>query len=147
LLTLLSCADIWGIGERKAVWLKQQGITQAIQFRDAQPWWVKQHLTVVSARTQLELRGTVAFPIITERATYKEIMVARAFGQPIYKQDELAQASQYYMARAAEKLRGNQLVARRVSVSVMINPFRKLREFGEVEVTKSGFIGAGHCSR
>ena len=117
--------DVWGIGDKKAQFLKHHHMLTAKAFRDAPPWWVRQHMSVVSARTQLELRGIQAFPIIQERATKHEIMVNRAFGRPVSEFRYLVEALSFYTARACEKLRAEHLNAAKLSVYLATNPFRK----------------------
>jgi DNA polymerase V len=125
LLGWLPIEDVWGIGGRKAAWLKTQGITTAKAFADAPTWWIRHHLSVVSARTHLELKGIHAFPIITERATKQEIMVSRAFGHPVTEYRHLKEALSFYTMRACEKLRAEKTYASRISVFVATNPFWK----------------------
>ncbi|MBA3822312.1 MAG: Y-family DNA polymerase [Ktedonobacterales bacterium] len=125
LLATLSVEDVWGLGSRKSSWLKHQGITTAQAFANAPTWWIRQHLSVVSARTQLELRGQPAFPLITARATKQEILVSRAFGRPVTEVEQLREALSFYTARACEKLRAEHRCAGLISVHVATNPFRK----------------------
>jgi len=125
LLDTLPIQDIWGIGDKKAKFLKGHNILTAKAFRDAPSWWVRQHLSVVSARTQLELRGVQAFPIIQERATEQEIMVNRALGRPVTDYRSLVEALSLYATRACEKLRAEHLNVAKLSVYLATNPFRK----------------------
>jgi DNA polymerase V len=67
--------------------------------------WVRRHLSVVGARTVLELRGQPCFPLEFHPQPKKGIMHAKTFSKPTDSLAQLEEAVATYTARAAEKLR------------------------------------------
>ena len=55
--------DVWGVGRRLKQKLWGEGVTNALQLRNAEEQWVRRRLTVSGWKTVLELRG---IPCINE---------------------------------------------------------------------------------
>ena len=120
--------EIWGIGARRAAFLRRHGIIAAADFAQADYAWVKRHLYTPVARTLLELRGIACISIEQNRTQRKAtITCSRAFGRPIVTLDELKEALALYVTRAAEKLRAQHALARSLEVFVSTNPFQRHR--------------------
>lgn len=125
LLNALVVEEVWGIGHRRGAWLRQHGIRTALELQQADIAWLRKHLSVVVARTALELRGVSCLPLTTIRPQKQQVGVARAFGRDVTAYAELKEAIAYYAARACEKLRENGSLARHLTVYLTTNPFRK----------------------
>lgn len=125
LLRATDVADVWGIGPRRAATLRRHGIQTADDLRQADLGWVRQSLSVVVARTVLELRGISCLPLEEVYAPKQEICTSRAFGQPVRHLAEAQAAASAYATRAAEKLRRQHSVAGLVTVFLHTNPFRE----------------------
>ncbi len=124
LLTTVPVEDVWGIGPNYARRLTQHGITTARALRDAGDPWIRQQMGVVGLRTVHELRGISCLPLEQCPPPKQGITCSRAFGQPITTLTEMREAVAAYTARAAEKLRGEQLAASALTVFLTTNSFK-----------------------
>ena len=118
--------DVWGIGHRGAAKLEARGITNALQFRDADESWVRQRMTVTGARTQLELRGVPCISFNPTPKAKQQLCCSRSFGAATEDLAELRAAVAHFTARVAEKLREYKLVAGELTVFVTTDRFRDL---------------------
>lgn len=125
LLATLPVEEVWGIGPRRGVFLRRHGIATAGAFAEADLGWVRRHLSVVGARTLLELRGISCLPLELPRTRKQQLCCSRSFGQPITCLAEMREAVALYASWAAEKLRRQDSAATRLTVFVATNPFRR----------------------
>ncbi len=125
LLAEVAIEDVWGIGPRSAQRLRLQGIQTARDLKYADLSWVRRHLSVVGARTVLELRGQACIPLELQARPKKGIMNAKTFGKPAESLAQLEEAVATYTARAAEKLRRQDSLATCVNVFVRTSPFQQ----------------------
>jgi DNA polymerase V len=124
-LRRIAVADIWGIGHRGAAKLEWKGITNALQFRDADERWIRQRFTVTGARTQLELRGVQCIPFQPTPPTKKQICCSRSFGAETNSLTEIRAAVAHFTARVSEKLREHDLIAGEMTVFITTDRFKK----------------------
>jgi DNA polymerase V len=115
--------DVWGIGQKYALFLSNYGITTAKDLKDCDEKWVRRYLTVVGERIVYELRGTSCIPLECEPKSKKAIMCAKSFGREVTRLEELEEAVATYTARAAEKLRSQETLATGLNVFVQTNQF------------------------
>ncbi len=116
--------DIWGIGFRSALKLKQNNILNGWQLRETDHRFIRRLLSVVGARIALELRGIKCLPF--EQVTTKKhnITCSRSFGQTVSDYGELKSATLYFLSRVCEKLRKHHLAAGAVTVFISTDRFR-----------------------
>lgn len=126
-LASIQIEEVFGIGAKYAQMLRNYGISNALQLRDASEQWVKQKLTVVGARIQAELKGISCFPLQTRRKPKQQIIYSKTFGRPISKMEELEEAISHYTAQAAIRLREQDSLAGRITVFVSTLSFDPLR--------------------
>jgi len=118
--------DIWGIGSRRAAYLRAHGVETAYEFAYAtDPAWVKRHLYVPVARTQWELRGVACLPLETVPAPRQQILCAKSFGRPVRELSELKEALADYTARVAAKARAQGSLGATAVLWLATNGFRK----------------------
>jgi len=115
--------DIWGVGHRYARFLRDHGILNARDLRNAPDEWVRKHMTVMGLRMVTELRGVSCIPLDEAEPPKKSILCSRSFGRKVYRIEELEEAAAAYAARAAEKLRDQGSAAQCVQVYLMEFPF------------------------
>jgi DNA polymerase V len=125
ILAQTAVEDIWGIGPNWARLLKQHGITTALALREADAHWVRGMMGVVGERLVRELRGVSCLPLEDCQPSKQGITVSRSFGRPATSLSEMRQAVASYTARAAEKLREEQLAVTVLTVFLTTNPFKK----------------------
>ena len=124
-LKVLEVGDIWGIGSRISKFLQSNSIQTAYDLYSSDPRWVRQHLGVVGERTYRELHGEMCFPIIESPETKKQCRVSRSFESYVENFKELEQRIISYATRASEKIRSDQLQAKRITVFIRSNKFNK----------------------
>jgi len=124
LLGRVAVEDVWGIGPTYARLLNQHCITTALQLRQADDQWIRKHLGIVGVRLVYELRGRSCLDLEACPPPKQGITCSRAFGKPIATLSEMEEAVSSYVARAAEKLRGEGLAATVLTVFLMTNEFK-----------------------
>ena len=124
-LKVLEVGDIWGIGSRISRFLQSNSIQTAYDLYSSDPRWVRQHLGVVGERTYRELHGEMCFPIVESPEAKKQCRVSRSFESYVENFKELEQRIISYATRASEKIRSDQLQAKRITVFIRSNKFNK----------------------
>ena len=122
-LKVLEVGDIWGIGSRISKFLQSNSIQTAYDLYSSDPRWVRQHLGVVGERTYRELHGEMCFPIIESPEAKKQCRVSRSFESYVENFKELEQRVISYATRASEKIRSDQLQAKKITVFIRSNKF------------------------
>lgn len=123
-LSEIELTDLWGVAKRLAVRLNALGITTPLQFRQVDPREVRCELGVVGERMVYELRGVPCHSHERTTPDKKSIMASRSFGQPVTTGSAMAEAVASYAARAAEKLRRQDLACGQVIVFAQSNRFK-----------------------
>ena len=116
--------NIWGIGPRSAVHLKEHGINTAYQLKLSDPDRIRKYLNQFGSRTVLELNGIPCLSMeVTERSN-KSIAHTRTFGKAVSGFDEIRKAVLYFTTRVLEKMRWNGLATKTVTVFLQTDRFR-----------------------
>jgi DNA polymerase V len=117
--------DIWGVGYRYAVKLKQQwSIYDGLQLRNMSEEWARVYLGgIVGVRLIKELKGEQAIEMKDPLEQKKMIATTRMFGKPIHELNDLKEAVATYTSRAAEKLRRQYCAAKFIDVFVVTNDY------------------------
>ena len=129
-LARIPVEDVWGVGPSTARFLQGRGIRTALELRDADVRWVKDHLGVVCVRTVLELRCERCIPLEQHAKPKKNICVSRSFGRRIESLEELKEAVASYVTRAAEKARRAGRAASSLAVFIHTSPFGSEPPYG-----------------
>jgi len=116
--------EIWGIGAEKALFLNRHGITNALQLKNAPDQWIKKHLTVLTLRTVMELRGIPSVTFEEILPNKKAIVTSRTFGHEVSSLNEMEEAIASYVSKASEKIRYQGSVAGYIQVFIETNPFK-----------------------
>lgn len=125
-LLITDVADIWGVGYRYAVKLKELfGISNAWQLSKMSTEWARKNLGgVVGVRLIKELNGEPCVEMKDPLETKKMIATTRMFGIPVYDITSLKEAIATYTSRAAEKLRRQYSAANLINVFVVTNEYK-----------------------
>lgn len=121
----LPLTEIWGIGRRLARRFEQLGIKDALQFARADKNWIRKNSSVVVMQTALELCGKSCLNLELLSPAPKSIVRSRGFGELITDLEPITQALSSHVSRAAEKLRAQNLKARRIEVFLLTNRHRQ----------------------
>ena len=117
--------EVWGIGRRMTTHLEAMGIRTAMDLAKTDPWTLRQKFSVVVEKTARELAGTPCLELEEAAPPKQEICCSRMFGKRLTELAPIKQAVASYADRAAEKLRGQGSVCKRMRVSIrtgMFNP-------------------------
>jgi len=119
----LAVEDVWGIGRRWGERLRGLGLATALRLRDTDPERIRRRFNLVLSRTVLELRGISCLALDEVEAPSKSILASRSFGVKITELTDLGEAVAQHVARAAERLRAQDLAASHLTVFLHTNPF------------------------
>ena len=122
-LSQITVGDIWGIGRRWSAQLEGLGVRSALDLRQVEPAWIRQHFNVVMERTALELRGIACLPMEQTPLPKQQIVTSRSFGKLVSDLSSLRQAVSSYTATAAAKLRQQGASAQALTVFLNTPPF------------------------
>jgi DNA polymerase V len=117
--------EVWGIGRRMTAHLEAMGIRMAMDLAKADPRMLRDKFSVVVEKTARELAGTPCLELDEADPPKQEICCSRMFGKRLTELAPIKQAVATYTARAAEKLRVQGSVCKRMRVSIrtgMFNP-------------------------
>src|SRR5690606_33289531 len=116
---------VWGVGLRMKEHLALVGINTAWDLAQAEAWTLRKRHSVVIEKAARRLRGVPRLDLEDEPAPKQEICSGRAFGERLNNIAPIREAVATYAARAAEKLRAQGSLCRKVRVSIrtgMFNP-------------------------
>lgn len=115
--------DVWGIGREKTKFLKKRGINNALDFRNLPEDWVKEHLSICSLRTLLELCEIPCLLLEEDVQNNKSILRSRTFGQPTTNLEDISEALSHHVAQVAEVLRSQNSLATSIGIFIRTSPF------------------------
>lgn len=126
-LKQVAVGDVWGVGRQYAQKLTAAGIDSAADLARVSEAWARKHLGgVVGARLVRELQGYPCARLApSEDGTLRRqsISCSRTFGRPLREQEFVLGALASFVARAAEKLRGQGELAHVLTVFISKNRF------------------------
>lgn len=129
LLDLTEVSEVWGVGRRYAMQLKEYGVHTALDLARIDPAVVRSRWSVVLERTARELRGISCMQIEDIAPDKKEIACTRSFGHPVTELCDLQEAISAFTSRACEKLRRQQSHANKILCFIRTSPFRKEKQY------------------
>jgi len=118
-------SDVWGVGRRMTAHLAAMDIRTAWELAHADAWALREQFSVVIEKTARELGGTICLELDEPDPPKKEICCSRMFGTRLTELAPIKEAVATYTSRAAEKLRAQQSLCKRLRVSIrtgMFNP-------------------------
>ncbi|WP_276584086.1 translesion error-prone DNA polymerase V subunit UmuC [Pseudomonas sp. RIT-PI-AD] len=125
LLRAIEVGEVWGIGRRMQAHLQGMNIRTAWELATADPRLLRDRFSVVIERTARELAGTPCMELEPPDPPRQEICCSRMFGHRLHELAPIREAVATYAARACEKLRRQESLAKQVRVSIrtgMFNP-------------------------
>ncbi len=123
ILARLPIEDIWGISSGWSKKLHNIGIKNALQLRETDPSFIRNHLSVIGERIVYELRGISCIGL-DKIMPKKNILSSKSFGKLITELEEIEEALANYAFRACQKLRNQNSKARGIYVFIKTNKYR-----------------------
>lgn len=159
-LAATSVDEVWGVGRRIAVQLREGGIHTAQDLCGLDPATVRRHFSVVLERTVRELQGQPCITIEDIPPPRQAIAHTRSFGYPVTGLADLQEAVSEFAGRAAEKLRRQDGLASQVLTFIRTSPFRPDPQYSQsivlplrrptadsTRIAKAALTGLGHIYR
>ena len=122
-LSMLSLADIWGIGRRTREKLSLYGVESPLAFADKSASWVKSHLQKNGYCTWLELNSVPCIGT-SEVVRNQSICTSHSFARNVEDLPSLKASVASFASSCANKLRAQQAMASSVTVFLGSNRFR-----------------------
>jgi len=121
--------DVWGVGKQLSKFYIKNGINNAYQLKTVSNTWVKKGTNVLGSRTAMELNGITCINLEIHEEKRKNCCVSRSFGERITSLQKLEEAVTTYCLNAAEKIRGDNQVCKRLTVFIRTSPFDKNKKY------------------
>jgi len=115
--------DIWGVGTKYARYLKNHGIFNALQLKNANSYMIQKKMGICGTRMQKELSEQSCFPLECNPSAKKNLSVSRTFKKAVTSIDDLKEALANFVSIGAEKLRREQSVAKVMLVYITTGRF------------------------
>lgn len=116
-LAQIPVEDIWGIGRRIAALLNNYAINDALKFIKCDDQWIKKKTTITGLRTAWELRG-ISCLSLQDVQPNQSIAYTRSFRDPLLSLAQLKGIIASFAAKAAQKLREQQLQAHAIYIFI-----------------------------
>lgn len=123
LLAITPIEEIWGVGKKLEIRLKQLGLHTALDLAQTPPHSMREQFSVVMERTIRELNGESCIELEEAPPTKKEIVCSRSFGHKVTEYEQMREAICEHVARAGRKIRAEKQQAKFVSVFIRTSPF------------------------
>lgn len=121
LLHNLLVKDIWGIGKKHSIRLKNNHIITALDFANMPVAWVRKEMTVIGERLWRELNNIPCLDLILQPNAKKGIGTAKSFGYKLTDYTLIEEACSYYVAEVADLLRQQQSATSQIEISLQTN--------------------------
>ncbi|MBL3593732.1 MAG: Y-family DNA polymerase [Synergistaceae bacterium] len=128
LLEELPVEDLWGIGRRLALRLRQKGIVTARHLMEVDDRLIRRWLSISGLRLVWELRGRPLFPFEPQEARPQSLCEAKGFGKPLDDREEVLEAASAYASRASERLRRSAMVAGEMALFLQWGSYGERRQ-------------------
>jgi DNA polymerase V len=123
LMRIVPVGEVWGIGSRTTAKLNQIGIHTVWDLATQPSQRMQSQLTIVVARTVMELNGIPCLELEESAPNKQEIVCSRSFSRRLTQYPELSAALSEFCSRAAEKLRRQQSLTGCITVFIRTSLF------------------------
>lgn len=127
-LKWLEIEDVWGIGRRLGVKMRDSGVNKAWDLLQKPDIWIRKMMGIHGTRMVNELKGIPQLLLETP-SKKKSIATTRSFMEMIADKEKLRERIETFTFSCAEKLRKQNSCCRAITVFIHTNRFRK--ELGE----------------
>ncbi|WP_417428306.1 SOS mutagenesis and repair protein UmuC [Halpernia sp.] len=123
-LKWLDIEDVWGIGRRLSVKMKDFGVYKAYDLLQKPETWVRKIMGIHGVRMINELKGIRQLELDSP-SKKKSICVSRSFMQMLTNKEDVRERIETFSMYCAEKLRKQETCCKTICVFVQTNRFRK----------------------
>jgi DNA polymerase V len=123
-LKWLNIEDVWGIGRRLAVKMKDNGVYKAWDLLQKPEMWVRKIMGIHGVRMVNELKGIRQLELDAP-SPKKSIAVTRSFMEMLTKKEDVRERVETFGMYCSERLRKQNTCCKMVTVFVQTNRFRK----------------------
>lgn len=123
-LKWLDIEDVWGIGWRLSVQMKDAGVYKAWDLLHKPEMWVRKLMGIHGIRMINELKGIRQLKL-EKSSKKKSIAVTRSFMEMLTNKEEVRERVETFAMYCAEKLRKQNTCCKMITVFVHTNRFRK----------------------
>ena len=129
ILSEVKINDVWGVGRQLTKFYIKNGINTAYQLKNISNSWIKKNTNVFGSRTAMELKGISCISLEIHQEKRKNCCVSRSFGTKVTKLEELKKSITTHCLNAAEKIRIDNQIAKKVTVFIRTSPFQKNKNY------------------
>lgn len=118
-------SEVWGVGRKMKLHLEAMNIRTAMDLARADARTLRDRFSVVIEKTARELAGVSCLELGEAAPPKQEICCSRMFGKRLTTIEPIKEAVATYTQRAAEKLRSQNSLCKKIRVSIrtgMFNP-------------------------
>jgi len=161
ILSKININDVWGVGRQLTKFYIKNGIKTAYQLKNMHNGWIKKNTNVFGSRTAMELKGISCTSLEIYQEKRKSCCVSRSFGRKVTKLEELSESITTHCLNAAEKIRLDNQITKRITVFIRTSPFQKdknyyansrdidlpIRTNDSIELVKHALVALRHIYR
>ena len=129
ILSEVKINDVWGVGRQLTKFYIKNGINTAYQLKNISNSWIKKNTNVFGSRTAMELKGISCISLEIHQEKRKNCCVSRSFGKKVTKLEELKESISAHCLNAAEKIRIDNQIAKKITVFIRTSPFQKNKKY------------------
>jgi DNA polymerase V len=129
LLMKIKINDVWGVGKQLTKFYIKNGINTAHELKNIENSWIKKNTNVLGSRTAMELKGIACVFLKPHQEKRGNCCVSRSFGRKVTKLEELNEAITTHCLNAAEKIRLENQVVKKITVFIRTSPFQKDKNY------------------
>ena len=129
ILAKIKINDVWGVGQQLTKFYIKNGINTAYQLKNISNSWIKKNTNVFGSRTAMELKEISCISLETCQEKRKSCCVSRSFGKKVTKLEELKESITTHCLNAAEKIRTDNQIAKKITVFIRTSPFQKDKNY------------------
>jgi len=124
-LKWLDIEDVWGIGFKHSLRLKNHNINKAYEFIKLPDNWVRKQMSIVGLRLKKELEGESVLSLEENRSPKKAIATTRSFEKNLICFEDLKERVSTFSICCSEKLRSQKSNCNSIYVFVKSNRHQK----------------------
>ncbi len=124
-LKWLPIEDVWGIGRRLSAKMQDAGVIKAYDLLQKPEMWVRELMGIHGTRMIKELKGIPQLVLEEAPSAKQSIATTRSFMEMITDKEDLRERVKTFAFTCAEKLRRQNTCAKKITVFIHTNRFRK----------------------